>query len=490
MRLPSKEYDQAAKKERVEEIIQLLQLHDCADRFVGYPTWGGISGEERRRTSIGVEMVADPKVLFLDEPTSKLDSNSAFSVCKAVRNFARSNGRCVLMTLHQPNNKILDLFDKIILLANGEMVFCGTKNETIDYFASFDYPCPQHTNLADHFLDLTTTELYRMNTLVENYRLTSQATATVKEMKNEDSLSEESTIETMVSVENQSWNLSWPMEFSLLLKRAAISIKRDIFSTIVQFVACVFFGLLIGSVFINLGYSQSSIQNRVGLFTLLPISQTLNTVMPLIGAFAPQRKIMIRERMAGSYRVSSFFLAKLISEIPLLFISTIIFNTIVYFLVHLRYDMSKYFLYMAANLFQVLAALGFGLTIGSGVEAVRRGHVIAAVIITTLILFGGGVLNNHDIPSVFIWIRYISFIGYLTQAFSVNEFTGLQFSCLEEGAEAAVCFHTGEQALRRYGLDMFTIWECNLINLSLAIGFFYIAYIFLQQMSKPRSIWI
>ncbi|KAK9663687.1 hypothetical protein K7432_018086 [Basidiobolus ranarum] len=97
----------------------------------------------------------------------------------------------------------------------------------------------------------------------------------------------------------------------------------------------------------------------------------------------------------------------------------------------------------------------------------------------TLMVFGGGVLNNNDIPVYFRWIRYISSVGYLTQAISVNEFTGLKFSCLEEGPEAAICFRTGEQALVRYGLDMFTIWECNLINLGLAILSFYIAYKFL-----------
>ncbi|KAK9679005.1 hypothetical protein K7432_016462 [Basidiobolus ranarum] len=272
MRLPSNQYDQTAKKERVEEIIRLLRLNECADTFIGDSS-GGISGGERKRTSIGIEVVTDSKILFLDDPTSGLDSNSAFSVCETVRDVARNTGRCVLMTIHQPSNKILDLFDRIILLGGKEVLFNGTKNEILDFFANVKFPCPKHTNLADHFLDFIAVDSNRVYRNIKDYKHTSQDKTTVKGMENDNSLSNESIIKSMVSVENQSWSLSWPMEFSLLLKRAALSTIRDKFSIIVKLVTCVFFGLLVGIAFGNLGYSQSSIHNRVGLFTLLAVGQ-------------------------------------------------------------------------------------------------------------------------------------------------------------------------------------------------------------------------
>jgi ABC-type multidrug transport system ATPase subunit len=118
LRLPSK-LSRSEKLKRVNEIIMELGLDNCRNTWIGSPQSRGISGGERKRVSIGIELVSQPRVLFLDEPTSGLDSFTAFNIISTLKNLAVKQNKICLITIHQPRTDILDLFDKIILLSAG-----------------------------------------------------------------------------------------------------------------------------------------------------------------------------------------------------------------------------------------------------------------------------------------------------------------------------------------------------------------------------------
>ena len=101
-------------------------LEGCKDTFIGNPKAGikGISGGEKRRTSVGMELVTSPKVLFLDEPTSGLDSEIAVQIIRTLNKIAEA-GRTVALTIHQPNSDITELFDDFILMAKGRIMYAG-----------------------------------------------------------------------------------------------------------------------------------------------------------------------------------------------------------------------------------------------------------------------------------------------------------------------------------------------------------------------------
>ena len=124
LRLP-KTVSRADKLKKVENIIQSLGLATCQDTIIGDSEKRGISGGERKRVSIGVEMVTDPRLLFLDEPTSGLDAFTAAYIIETVKNVAKKDKTAVLLTIHQPREYILTMFDRIILLSGGKLVFSG-----------------------------------------------------------------------------------------------------------------------------------------------------------------------------------------------------------------------------------------------------------------------------------------------------------------------------------------------------------------------------
>lgn len=102
--------------EIIENTILEMGLQDCADRLIGNWHLRGISGGEKKRLSIALEILTKPGLLLLDEPTSGLDSASAFFVIQALKSVA-SGGRTVISSIHQPSSEVYALFDDILLLS-------------------------------------------------------------------------------------------------------------------------------------------------------------------------------------------------------------------------------------------------------------------------------------------------------------------------------------------------------------------------------------
>lgn len=154
LRLP-REMSLEAKKYRTLETMNELGILGIKDSRIGDSGRRSISGGEKRRVSIACELVTSPSILFLDEPTSGLDSYNAFNVVESLVTLARDYNRTVIFTIHQPRSNIVALFDHLVLLAQGKMVYSGEFAKCQEYFTSIDQPCPPGFNIADYLIDLT-----------------------------------------------------------------------------------------------------------------------------------------------------------------------------------------------------------------------------------------------------------------------------------------------------------------------------------------------
>ncbi len=153
IRLSSK-LTQMERRIKIRKCIDLLDLREIRHSRIGDESTRGISGGQRKRVNIGLEMVADPSVLFLDEPTSGLDSTSSLEVCKALRDIAET-GITVITVIHQPRYEIFTMFHDVLLLGKGgQTVYLGPSEDAIKYFESIGFFCPERTNPADFFMDV------------------------------------------------------------------------------------------------------------------------------------------------------------------------------------------------------------------------------------------------------------------------------------------------------------------------------------------------
>ncbi|XP_073011642.1 ABC transporter G family member STR2-like [Typha latifolia] len=143
----------ADKKERVEKLIDQLGLTSSRNTYIGDEGTRGVSGGERRRVSIGVDIIHGPALLFLDEPTSGLDSTSAHSVIEKVHHIARS-GSTVILTIHQPSYRIQMLLDHLIILARGQLMFAGSPKDVGAHLGRMGRKVPKGENSIEHLLDV------------------------------------------------------------------------------------------------------------------------------------------------------------------------------------------------------------------------------------------------------------------------------------------------------------------------------------------------
>ncbi|PIN23926.1 Transporter, ABC superfamily (Breast cancer resistance protein) [Handroanthus impetiginosus] len=143
----------ADKRQRVEQLMEQLGLSSSRNTYIGDEGTRGVSGGERRRVSIGVDIIHGPSLLFLDEPTSGLDSTNAHSVIEKVHDIARS-GSTVILTIHQPSSRIQLLLDHLIILARGQLMYQGSPKDVALHLGRMGRKIPKGENAIEYFIDV------------------------------------------------------------------------------------------------------------------------------------------------------------------------------------------------------------------------------------------------------------------------------------------------------------------------------------------------
>lgn len=134
------------KNEKIMQILSTLGLDHELYSFVG-----DLSGGQKRRLSIAVELVNDPPIVFLDEPTTGLDSLSAVQCIQFLMKLSKQ-GRAVVCTIHQPSTSMFDLFDNVFALAEGHVIYQGSSQNLIPFLDSVNMPCPETYSPNDYLL--------------------------------------------------------------------------------------------------------------------------------------------------------------------------------------------------------------------------------------------------------------------------------------------------------------------------------------------------
>jgi len=157
MRLPMN-YSTYNRMSRVNQVIDQLGLNQCSNTRVGDELLKGISGGEKRRLSLGIQLLADPAVCLLDEPTTGLDAFTARHVVETLKDIA-SKGRTIIVSIHQPRYDVFALLDDVILLSRGYLIWSGPSHQMLSFFRSIGLNCPVLCNPADFILDISSIDV-------------------------------------------------------------------------------------------------------------------------------------------------------------------------------------------------------------------------------------------------------------------------------------------------------------------------------------------
>eukprot|EP00928_Gymnodinium_smaydae_P022773 TRINITY_DN19016_c0_g1_i2.p1 TRINITY_DN19016_c0_g1~~TRINITY_DN19016_c0_g1_i2.p1 ORF type:complete len:686 (+),score=142.41 TRINITY_DN19016_c0_g1_i2:98-2155(+) len=155
----SKSTDGRRVKLITDDVLNVMQIDHIQNSIVGGVTKRGISGGQRKRVNIGLELAANPTVLFLDEPTSGLDSTSSLSVALSLKKMCEL-GMTSIMVIHQPRYSLFTLFDDVLLLGKGgQTVYLGPSTEAKSYFENLGFSMPADENPSDWFMDVISGEV-------------------------------------------------------------------------------------------------------------------------------------------------------------------------------------------------------------------------------------------------------------------------------------------------------------------------------------------
>ncbi|KAE9316025.1 hypothetical protein PF008_g19116 [Phytophthora fragariae] len=141
-----------------EVVIQQLGLQNCQDTIVGDAMLRGISGGERKRVTTGEIEFGMKYVSLMDEISTGLDSAATYDIIDTQRSVAHTLRKTVVIALLQPSPEVFSLFDDVMILNEGELMYHGPCDRVQEYFDSLGFSCPPERDIADYLLDLGTAE--------------------------------------------------------------------------------------------------------------------------------------------------------------------------------------------------------------------------------------------------------------------------------------------------------------------------------------------
>ena len=304
------------RKEKVAEVNKILaqlKLTKCRDTPIML-----ISGGEKKRTNIGSELLTDPSVVLLDEPTSGLDSTSAVGLMHTLRSLAEA-GKTVITSIHQPSSATFASFDRVMLLADGHVVYFGTPGGSLGYMEGKGHPCPQGYNGADHIMDLLVVEEGHEDGRGDTVRrdlIDSWDNEGSKKMV-EARVGEASAVLPPPEAGEKArskWNVSYMTQLKVLTHRCMRNSRSAIFTPL-NFIKSAGLGLISGFIWLDMAPTESWVDDRNGFIFFAVTFWTFDSMFTAMMSFPPERAIIFKERASGSYRLSSYFFAKTISEV-------------------------------------------------------------------------------------------------------------------------------------------------------------------------------
>lgn len=249
------------KEERdalVQDLIDQLGLTKSANTIVGNAKVRGLSGGERKRLSIACEMISSPPIIFLDEPTSGLDSYQAAQVIETLRSLA-DQGKTIVSVIHQPSQHVFQLFDDLLLLSEGRLMYFGEVSKVRSYMSDLGYECESEVGTAEHILDCVSrvvgadAEAERLS----EKRIEVIASQAIKHTRELVAFGEDHTKKMKHIIDKTSTHPGTNVfrQFRLLLGRSAQELLRGKAAIMIKIVQQVSLGVIYGGIY-SLGNNQ------------------------------------------------------------------------------------------------------------------------------------------------------------------------------------------------------------------------------------------
>ncbi|KAL6976585.1 ABC transporter G member 23 [Sarracenia purpurea var. burkii] len=457
------------REDRVENLIRELGLVQASDSFVGDDKESrGISGGERKRVSIGVDIIHDPPVLVLDEPTSGLDSTSALQVIQLLSSMAVSKQRTIVLSIHQPSYRILKHISSFLILYRGSVVHNGDLKSLEEAINCLGFKIPVQLNALEFSMEIISA-LEELNSKVylKDYGMENQNPESCLICQEGIGGFREGEIAKNPHPEiGATTSFQTLFEIFVLCERFWKIIYRTKQLFLARTMQALVGGLGLASVYTKVKNDETGIANRFGLFAF-SLSFLLSSTVEALPIYLQERRVLMKEASRGAYRISSYMIANTIVFLPFLFLVGILFSVPVYFLVGLNPSMAAFAFFVFTVWLIVLMASSLVLFLSAVSPDFISGNSLICAVLGAFFLFSGYFIPKESIPKYWIFMYYVSIYRYPLDSLLVNEYWSVRGKCFSR-EDDGLCLLRGSGLLKNRGLDEDTRW----FNVGIMFGFF------------------
>nr|XP_029118580.1 ABC transporter G family member 36-like isoform X10 [Elaeis guineensis] len=421
-------------------MLKILGLEICADTMVGDEMRRGISGGQRKRVTTGEMLVGAARALFMDEISTGLDSSTTFQIVNSLRQSVHALSATAVISLLQPAPETYELFDDIILLSEGQIVYQGPREHVLEFFESMGFKCPKRKGVADFLQEVTSRKDQRQYWAHpdEHYRYVPvrefaeafQSFHIGQVIGNELSIPFDKSKSHPAVLTTSKYGVNKKELLKTNLARELLLMKRNSFVYIFQATRIVIVSLITMTTFLRTEMHRESVSDGgiymgalfYGLVTIMfnGFAELAMTIVKL--------PVFFRQRDLLFYPAWSYTIPMWILKIPITFIEVGIWVFTTYYVIGFdpkigrlfkQYQLLLAINQMASGLFRCIAALGRNLIVA---------NTFGSFTMLILMLLGGFIISRENVKKWWIWGYWISPLMYAQNAISTNEFLGKSWS--------------------------------------------------------------
>ncbi|KAL9234812.1 hypothetical protein vseg_009638 [Gypsophila vaccaria] len=459
------------KSNKVETLLQDLGLVQVANSYVGDEENRGISGGERKRVSIGVELIHDPPILLLDEPTSGLDSSSALQVIELLHSMtAKSKERTIVFSIHQPSYRMIKHISHFLILSHGLVAHNGSLDLLEQRISHMGCVIPMQLNALEFAMEIIAKLEVEAEAEAEAKAKAEHNTSSSCMITKDDNFCE---LGSGNGDEEGTTRLFYyrVLEIMILCSRFWKIIYRTKQLFLARTMQAIVGGLGLGSVYAKLGKDESGVAERLGLFAF-SLSFLLSSTVEALPIYLHERKVIMKESSRGAYKMSSYMIANTLIFLPFLLIVAILFSTPVYWIVGLNPSFEAFTFFVFIVWLIVLMASSLVLFLSAISPDFIAGNTLICTVLGAFFLFSGYFIPKENIPKYWVFMYYVSLYRYPLDSLLVNEYWSMKNECFSwaNGVDnTKKCLLFGTDVLKSRGLARDTRWA----NVGIMIGFFF-----------------
>ncbi|TDH70504.1 hypothetical protein CCR75_000360 [Bremia lactucae] len=463
-------------------VIRELGLTRCQETIVGDERIRGVSGGEKKRLTAGEMAFGLHAVSMMDEITTGLDSSSAYDIVNAQRRLARQQRQTVVISLQQPTPEIWALFDNVLLLAEGEVLYHGPRDHVQAYFEALGFVCPPKRDLADFLCDLASPQQIQYeqlhaplpgrrrhprnaNEFADLWMMSPVYEAMVEELDCVDNDTEAYSqrhckyedkrlyLDQQTLLQVPAFRQSFLHSTWTVIKRQMRLFGRNKVFIVSRLVQDLLVGIMVGSVYYGMDLADVQVVSGVvfscTLFLGLGQSATLST-------FFDARQVFYKHRGANFYRSSSYVFATCLSQVPLAITEALIFGSLVYWLGGLVNSLEQFVVFVLYMFLTVIVFVGEYFFLSCACATLPVAQVISTFALLFYILFAGFAVSREQLPLALRWIYWCNPLAWTTRGILVSQYRSNILDVCEYGG-IDYCRMFNGKTLGIYSLGLYDV---------------------------------